>query len=514
MEQREDGDREVNKRGSSIMRGTTTRLTGRAALLVLTAALVLLAFSQAAPAATTAFTVKEVDKAGNEIQIGTWPYDAASQTFTGAPFVSTLSMTDVYGTTLGYLPLSGQDAFTANTKFAVVKKGIYLDDLAAWVAAQNDVPLGADTALNVVSTDSDPEFYWNLTNCVTSGGSQYPMTLGWVDDASGAGRYWYPSYNFSSTPSTATFDTATRVPVSKALLGIVSASVRRDGWDNSGNVLPGLPKKNPTTYADVIQDLNVVAANATDDGSLCFFMGQRTGNYTELNLGMVQAKWIQSLTFTPAYLDILTSVTGGAATVTTDDGYLEATAGEPVSFTVTGVESGKVVDAVTVTDADGESVTVTDAGGTYSFPMPALSATIAVSLREGTTASLQLRAGWNLVAGGPGTTFPATLFAWSGSSFASTTSPVAWQGYWCKSATAQTVTMNAVRGPHTITLAGGWDLIGNPMAASAALTMPTGKVAFAYDASAHAYTSTTTLAPGQGAWVKGSAGETVSLTAQ
>ncbi len=106
-----------------------------------------------------------------------------------------------------------------------------------------------------------------------------------------------------------------------------------------------------------------------------------------------------------------------------------------------------------------------------------------------------------------------TLFGWNGSSYVSTTTPTAWQGYWCKTSSAQTVSMHAASGPHTTTLTGGWNLIGNPMSSAATLTLPSGRAAFAYDAAARTYVSTTTLTFGQGAWVKAAAGETVGFAA-
>jgi hypothetical protein len=136
-----------------------------------------------------------------------------------------------------------------------------------------------------------------------------------------------------------------------------------------------------------------------------------------------------------------------------------------------------------------------------SSPAPALA-----------SSSVTLEPGWNLVAAGPGTTFPSALFGWNGSSYESTTSPAAWQGYWCRVAQQQAVQMETVSGPHMSTLATGWNLVGNPMSYPVTLTLPSGRAAFIYDAGAHTYVSTTTLAPGQGAWVKGAAGETVTFS--
>jgi hypothetical protein len=351
---------------------SSVRLTSRSLLLVSIAAVVLLTLCQTASAtASTSFTVNEVDKAGNTVRIGTWTYDAANHTLVDAPFVqSSMTSTDAQGDTLPYVPYSGTDAMPAN-KLAAATRGIYLDDLAAWVAAQNGIPLGGDTAFNVVCADTDPYFYWSEVVCVTNGGSKYPLTLRWVDDADGAGRYWYPSYSYGSSAKDATFDESTRVP-RKAMLAICGYSVRR---------YQATPQ-NPATSADLLSALSFIAGQTDDSSSLTFFMGQRANNRTELNLGMLQAKWVQSLTFTPAYRKITPDVAGGGgtATITTDDGYLKATAGEPVSFSVGDITSGYQLQSVTVTDADGQAVALSDTAGGYSFVMPASDATINVRL--------------------------------------------------------------------------------------------------------------------------------------
>lgn len=109
-------------------------------------------------------------------------------------------------------------------------------------------------------------------------------------------------------------------------------------------------------------------------------MGQIKGEYTDLNLGGNSPKYVDSLTFTPAYKTIIANVVGAAATVVTDDGYLKATAGEAVSFTIGNVGPGFEVGAVTVWDTDGQAVAVGESSGTYSFTMPASNATINVTL--------------------------------------------------------------------------------------------------------------------------------------
>ena len=90
------------------------------------------------------------------------------------------------------------------------------------------------------------------------------------------------------------------------------------------------------------------------------------------------------------------------------------------------------------------------------------------------TISLALTTGWNLVAAAPGTSFPGGLWAWEGGSFQSVLDPVAWNGYWYKSATDQNVDMYTVEGPKTFDLTDDWNLIGNSMATPATVTVPQG----------------------------------------
>ena len=329
--------------------------TRKLLLISLVVAVVLMALCQAALAtAATSFTVNEVNKAGTAQQIGTWTYDSTSHTLTGAPFVQTLTSTDAQGTTLPYVPYSGQDSFASSTKMAVATKGFYIDDLASYVAAATGIPLGSDTSFNVTCSDTSGNFYYAT-----------PWTL-----ASADSRYWYPSYNFSATPSTATWDDSTRV-ARKAVLAIVGNSQRRSSVSPTA-----------VDYSTLLTALGNIATSASDDSSMTLYIGQTKGNYSELNLGSNAAKYVNSLTFTPAYLTITPNVAGGGgtATITTDDGFMKATAGEPVSFTVSNVQSGYTVDSVAVTDAGSQSVPVSNSSGTYSFTMPASNATIAVSL--------------------------------------------------------------------------------------------------------------------------------------
>jgi hypothetical protein len=131
------------------------------------------------------------------------------------------------------------------------------------------------------------------------------------------------------------------------------------------------------------------------------------------------------------------------------------------------------------------------------------------------TFTLTLKVGWNLVAAAPGTSFlPLGLWGWNGSGYTSTNNPVAWQGYWCKASDEQNVEIQTEPGPYTIDLADGWNLIGNCMSSPAALTLPSGVVAWIWNADPGSYQSVTTLQPGQGAWVRSTeTGQQVTLTA-
>ncbi|MBN1461315.1 MAG: hypothetical protein JXA57_17445 [Armatimonadetes bacterium] len=124
---------------------------------------------------------------------------------------------------------------------------------------------------------------------------------------------------------------------------------------------------------------------------------------------------------------------------------------------------------------------------------------------------LQVTAGWNLVAGGPGSDLGSRIFGWDGSTYYSPSEIDPWTGYWTKVASECTLTMYPMgNGSHTVYLGSGWNLLGNPMKAKAALTLPPGRSAFVYTPSG--YASVTMLEPGQGAWIKGVEGETVVFT--
>jgi len=338
------------------MRSKRTRLTRRSLIVGVLTAIVFLALSQATLAtATTAFTLKLVDKGGTTQTLGTWTYDAVQQSFFNgaaeAPFVQTFSP---------YLRYSGRDS--GFVRLAVVTKGITIADLVDYAEDQTGIPLGDATAMGTQATDDFAS----------------SRTVG-----SMSGRYYYPSYIIDGT-----WNDATRSLVAP-VLGITSYGIRDNQTTDRGWGIPALVTLNggsiypdPTDNATLDGGFALLTAAADSAKSLNLLQGQTPGT-PEANLGSMSASLVDAVTFTPVYETITANVTdGGTATVTTDDGYLKATATEPVSFTVSDVTPGYHVDTVAVTDASSGPVTVNDVSGTYSFTMPATDATITVTLAE------------------------------------------------------------------------------------------------------------------------------------
>ena len=110
------------------------------------------------------------------------------------------------------------------------------------MAGQNGIPLGSDTSFNVTCSDTGGAFYYPTA-----------LTLAGVDND----RYWYPSYNFSATPATATWDDSTRV-ARKAVLAIRGYSLRRY------QTVPA----NPTDYTTLLTALGNMATSVDDTNSL------------------------------------------------------------------------------------------------------------------------------------------------------------------------------------------------------------------------------------------------------
>jgi hypothetical protein len=133
-----------------------------------------------------------------------------------------------------------------------------------------------------------------------------------------------------------------------------------------------------------------------------------------------------------------------------------------------------------------------------------------LTIEAPSTLPLTLLAGWNLVAGGPASDFlGATLFGFDGTAYFSTASSnmVAGQGYWVRQENGTTVSITTVTPPLAVLLDPGWNLIGN--AGSTVVSLPAGMTAFIFDGTR--YLSTSTLQPGQGAWVRASVAEEIIL---
>ncbi len=210
--------------------------------------------------------------------------------------------------------------------------------------------------------------------------------------------------------------------------------------------------------------------------------------------------------FTVVFSEVVTDFITGDVTLTagTAPGTLVGTvtgSGATYDIAVSGMTgSGTVIASVAAGKAHDAAINAntvsssTDNTVTYNAPY-----------------TLTLKVGWNLVAAAPGTAaFPNVLWGWTGSGYESTPNPVSWHGYFCQVDSGQTHEIQTVLGPHTIDLVDGWNLIGNSMSSTATLTLPAGAVAWVWDADT-GYESKTALQPGQGAWVKGTAGEQVTL---
>ena len=153
---------------------------------------------------------------------------------------------------------------------------------------------------------------------------------------------------------------------------------------------------------------------------------------------------------------------------------------------------------------------ITLTGTLHEYSNGYASVDVTVNSAPASTLVVNLQPGWNLLAGSSGSnTGGRTLFGYDGTAYESVTADVlaAGHGYWCKSTSLDTATLSLAPAPISIDLQTGWNLIGNPT--SAAVSLPSGLVAFVF--SNGSYGSTTTIAPGQGAWVKSSVAQIVDL---
>lgn len=135
-------------------------------------------------------------------------------------------------------------------------------------------------------------------------------------------------------------------------------------------------------------------------------------------------------------------------------------------------------------------------------------------------AAVSYQAGWNLVSGPQGMVFSQaasplyTLTASTGGAYATvpnTQGVTGGQGYWAYFTTPVTVTLSGTAAATaTVTApAGQYIQVGNP-SATASVTISGADIAYTYSV-AGGYVASTTLAPGQGAWVFSNAGGTITL---
>ncbi len=316
-------------------------------------------------AAVTNFTLYITDKAGGDRQVGTWSYDSENKTFRDAdgieaPFVKTFSGAD----TLYY---SGKDNYIA-PRMAVCTKGILISDLKTYVSNATGIALNDNATAR-----------WGMDNLSSS----YPYS-------SLINRYYYPSYIIRDK----TFDDNGKVEV-PAVLAICSYNQRNlagsanQGWGSANKLTElngGVEVPVATDEASLAHAFNILTLGADDDRSLRVLLGQNAATPEDLNLGRMSLYNAACAGFTPEYLDIVTSVTNNdgsqaTASVTMEDGYAKATAGELVSFTVSDVTPGYGVDAVSVSYGEAGTVDVSETSGVYTFTMPDAAVTINVSLK-------------------------------------------------------------------------------------------------------------------------------------
>jgi len=149
-----------------------------------------------------------------------------------------------------------------------------------------------------------------------------------------------------------------------------------------------------------------------------------------------------------------------------------------------------------------------------------LTVTSGGSTGGGTSSTITLSPGWNLVAGPNGQTYPQAanpLYTFQAGdtnyeTISNTTGISAGKGYWAYFSSTQQVTcQGSATLPFSISVpAGQYIMIGNPSATNT-VTVIGADAVYTYDPVAGQYVSTTTLRPCQGAWVFSNAGGTITL---
>jgi len=148
-------------------------------------------------------------------------------------------------------------------------------------------------------------------------------------------------------------------------------------------------------------------------------------------------------------------------------------------------------------------------GGFYFGPTPPPPPSIGVN-------TIQLPPGWNLIGGGIGTTIsgtPGPLYTYQNGNYQIVnvgTGLTPGLGYWAYLPTGGSITIPSVTlQPQSIPLPGGqWTMIGNPT--SSPVQVFGGDVVYTYSPTSN-YQITTTLQPGEGAWIYSFSGGTLTI---
>ena len=247
-------------------------------------------------------------------------------------------------------------------------------------------------------------------------------------------------------------------------------------------------------------------------GSFYSDLMQGTVQEDGLLLGITREAWLSgSPRFpTPVVTGLAPSfgTTAGGTSVTITGTNFDSGA-TAVSFGGTAATNIHVVGDTSITCtspahvAGTADVTVTTPGGTAATSSADQFTYLAPNVRS-------LQSGWNLVAGGSGSsTGGLSLFGWNGTGYVSLSagSMQGGQGYWCKAGNGDSATLTATVSPVSISLVVGWNLIGNSTSGSVAL--PSGLTAFVF--AGNSYVSTTILAPGEGAWLRSASAQVIEL---
>ncbi len=182
-----------------------------------------------------------------------------------------------------------------------------------------------------------------------------------------------------------------------------------------------------------------------------------------------------------------------------------ATPGNTLSFKVNGQNANETTQVPQIAGSPVQlNLTVTGGGGSTTGGV-----------------SVTYQTGWNIVGGPAGTTFPqaaATLYtlppgADNYTTISNTTGITAGSGYWAYFGSPTTVSITSAGTlPQSVSVpANSYAMIGNP--SNKVVNVSGADVVYTFDPVANSYSngSTTTLQPGQGAFVYSAAGATITI---